>query len=219
MKFFQNLSNFAARCRVALQSHRPWVNPLWDPKVGAGLRKAYTWYIPRSCGDVQHLEPHGTDEMSNETRGSRIFAVALASIATLAMTVSQSAIAALGGDAATVVADQVHINGKLVVSRTQKYTVHEIQALSGTVVREFASPAGTVFGVAWSGPTMPDLRQVLGPYFDQYIGAAAQRNRRGPVLIEQPGLVVQSGGHMRAFFGKAYVPEAVPQGVTIDEIR
>ena len=165
------------------------------------------------------LQPIGLTGASNETRASRVFAVALAAIATLAMTVSQSAIAALGGDAATVVADQVHIKGKLVVSRTQKYTVHEIQAPSGTVVREFASPAGTVFGVAWSGPTMPDLRQVLGPYFDQYIGAVAQRNRRGPVVIEQPGLVVQSGGHTRAFVGKAYVPEAVPQGVAIDEIR
>lgn len=157
--------------------------------------------------------------MSNETRASRVFAVALAGVATLAMTVSHSTIAALGGDAATVAADQAHINGKLVVSHSKKYTVHEIEAPSGTVVREFTSPAGIVFGVAWSGPTMPDLRQVLGPYFDQYIGAAAQRNRRGPVLIEQPGLVVQSGGHMRAFFGRAYVPGAVPQGVTMDEIR
>src|ERR1700675_1950933 len=113
--------------------------------------------------------------MSNETRARRAFAVARAAIATLAMTVSQSAIAALGGDAATVVADQVHIKGKLVVSRTQKYTVHEIQAPSGTVVREFASPAGTVFGLAWTGPAMPDLRQVLGPSFDQYIVAVAQR--------------------------------------------
>lgn len=213
------MSNFAARCRVALQSHRPWVNPLWDPRVGSDRRTIYTWYMLRSCGDVQLSESRGTDEMSNETRASRIFAFALVSIATLAMTASQSATAALGGNAATVVADQVHINGKLVVSQMQEYTVHEIQAPSGTVVREFASPAGTVFGVAWSGPTMPDLRQVLGPYFDQYIRAAAQRTRRGPVLIEQPGLVVQSGGHMRAFVGKAYVPQAVPQGVAIDEIR
>jgi hypothetical protein len=147
------------------------------------------------------------------------FAVALAGIATLAMAPTQSAIAALGGDAATIVADQAHINGKLVVSPTQKYTVHEIQAPSGTVVREFASPAGNVFGVAWTGPTMPDLRQVLGPYFDQYVAAAGQRKQRGPVLIEQPGLVVQSGGHMRGFVGKAYVPQAVPQGVALDEIR
>jgi Protein of unknown function (DUF2844) len=165
------------------------------------------------------LESHETDEMTNETRSNTLLAFGPSGIATLAMIVSQSAIAALGGDAATVVADQAHINGKLVVSQAQKYTVHEIQAPSGTVVREFASPAGTVFGVAWSGPTMPDLRQLLGPYFDRYVEAAAQRNRRGPVLIEQSGLVVQSGGHMRAFVGKAYVPEALPQGVTVDEIH
>jgi hypothetical protein len=39
------------------------------------------------------------------------------------------------------------------------------------------------------------------------------------VIIEQQGLVVQSGGRMRAFVGKAYVPQAVPQGVALDEIR
>ena len=203
----QSVPNFAARCRVALQWQRPWFDSL--SRCGVILSR---------CGILNRFASNGS-VLPNETRASKVFAVALAGIATLAMIVSQSAIAALGGDAATVTADQVHINGKLVVSQTQKYTVHEIQAPSGTVVREFASPAGTVFGVAWSGPTMPDLRQVLGPYFDQYIGAAAQRNRRGPVLIEQPGLVVQSGGHMRAFVGKAYVPEAVPQGVAIDEIR
>ena len=137
----------------------------------------------------------------------------------IAVGVASSAFATLGGDVATVAADQAHIDGKLAVSRAPKYTVHEIAAPSGAVVREFVSPAGTVFGVAWTGPTMPDLRQVLGPYFDRYVEAAAQRHVRGPVLIELPGLVVQSGGHMRAFSGKAYVPEAVPQGVAIDEIR
>jgi hypothetical protein len=157
--------------------------------------------------------------MIDDRRRGGAVAAALAGITALALAVAQPAIAALGEDVSTVATDQVRISGKLTVSRTQKYTVHAIEAPSGTVVREFASPAGTVFAVAWSGPTMPDLRQVLGSYFDQYVQAVAQRGRRGPVLIEQPGLVVQSGGHMRAFSGKAYVPVAVPQGVTTDEIR
>jgi len=38
-------------------------------------------------------------------------------------------------------------------------------------------------------------------------------------MIQEPGLVVQTGGHMRAYFGRAYVPELVPQGVTIEEIQ
>ena len=157
--------------------------------------------------------------MNDETRKSKRRTVAMASITAIALTISHAVIAALGGDVASVVADQAHINGKLIVSQAQKYVVHEIQAPSGSLVREFVAPAGAVFAVAWTGPTMPDLRQVLGSYFDRYVAAVAQRRMRGPVLIEQPGLVVQSSGHMRAFTGKAYVPDAVPSGVSIEEIR
>ena len=177
----------------------------------------------RGEGRVHRVNPlrdayGGADRRTIDPLGKMLL-IALAASAALALAVPRWARAALGGDAATVAADQAHINGKLVVRSTPKYTVHEIEAPSGTVVREFASPAGTVFGVAWSGPTMPDLRQVLGPYFERYLAAVAQRPMRGPVSIEQPGLVVQSGGHMRAFSGRAYVPEAVPQGVAVDEIR
>jgi len=157
--------------------------------------------------------------MNDDRCWGRALAAALVTASALVLAASAPAQAALGEDVATVTTDQVRISGKLTVSRTQKYTVHAIEAPSGTVVREFASPAGMVFAVAWSGPTMPDLRQVLGSYFDQYVQAAAQRGRRGPVLIEQPGLVVQSGGHMRAFSGRAYVPVAVPPGVTVEDIR
>jgi hypothetical protein len=127
--------------------------------------------------------------------------------------------AALGGSEATVEADRLQVAGTQRVLRSPAYTVHELQTPSGTVVREFVSPAGIVFGVAWQGPTMPDLRQVLGAYFDRYAEAATQRRARGPVTLAQPGLVVHSGGHARAFVGNAYIPEAVPQGVDTGAIR
>ncbi len=38
-------------------------------------------------------------------------------------------------------------------------------------------------------------------------------------MVELPGLVVQSGGHMRSFAGRAYIPEALPQGVSVEAIR
>ena len=67
---------------------------------------------------------------------------------------------------------------------------------------------------------MPDLRQLLWPHFDEYVAAvAARRTVRGPVSIQLPGLIVQSGGRMRAFAGKAYVPESLPQGVSADDVR
>jgi hypothetical protein len=67
---------------------------------------------------------------------------------------------------------------------------------------------------------MPDLHQLLGQYFDQFnSGVAANRKGRGPVHLEQDNLVVQSGGHMRAFSGRAYLPQSVPPGMNIDDIK
>ena len=143
----------------------------------------------------------------------------LAAMAAILGVVALPAFAALGGDDASVAADHVHLKGSLKIARAQRYTVHEIQTPYGTVVREYVSPEGKVFAVAWSGPTMPDLRQVLGAHFDDYVNAVAKRARRGPVQILQPGLVVQSSGRMRAFVGNAYLPEVLPQGVGAGEIR
>ena len=127
--------------------------------------------------------------------------------------------AALGGAEATVQADSQQMNATQRVLRPGPYTVHEMQAPSGTVVRQYVSPQGIVFGVAWQGPTMPDLRQLLGPYFERYVDAVAQRKARGPVFIEQPGFVVHSGGHMRGFAGRAYIPDAFPDGVSAESVK
>jgi hypothetical protein len=141
-----------------------------------------------------------------------------------------SARASLGGDAASIQADQIHLQGHRTMKAAGSYTVHEIQGSAGTVVREYISADGKVFGVAWQGPWVPDMRQLLGSYFDQFARAnqaQAQANqaqngariRRGPVLIDVPGLVVQIGGHPRAFAGRAYVPEMLPSGVRAENIQ
>ena len=142
-----------------------------------------------------------------------------AGVALISSLVAFPAYAALGGNEASVETDRLQVQGTQRVVRTGTYTVHEMQVPSGTVVREYVSPEGIVFGVAWQGPSMPDLRQVLGSYFDRYVDAATKRKARGPITIEQPGLVVQSGGHMRAFQGRAYIPEALPPGVGADSIK
>jgi len=131
--------------------------------------------------------------------------------------------AALGGDATTVQADQLKMQGSLSTTSADAYSVHEIQVPTGVTVREFVSPAGKVFAVAWQGPFHPDLRQVLGAYYDQYIQAAqaqrATRKGRGPLLIQEPGFVIQISGHMRSFVGRAYVPQMMPAGVKVEDIR
>src|SRR5271170_2294642 len=133
------------------------------------------------------------------------------------------ACASLGGDATTVQADQAKMQGSLRTTSNNSYTLHEIQTSTGVAVKEYVSTSGKVFAVTWQGPFHPDLRQLLGTYFDAFTQAEqaqrAQRRGRGPVLIQQPGLVVQISGHMRAFVGKAYVPQMLPAGVHAEDIR
>ena len=142
----------------------------------------------------------------------------------LILALPTTAFAALGGDTASVDADRVRIQGALMrIVRNDSYALHEIRSASGTMIREYVSSSGTVFAVVWQGPWLPDLRQVLGPHFDQYQtamrGARRERKARGFVVIDRPDLVVQMSGHPRSFFGRAYVPALLPQGVQIEAIR
>ena len=139
--------------------------------------------------------------------------------AAFCMMATVSSFAALGGDVNSVQADQAQMRAQRRVTQTAGYTIHEMQAPSGNVVREFVSPEGKVFGVAWQGQTLPNFQQVLGSYYNQFISSAPHRRTHGPVTIQQPGFVVQSGGHMRALTGRAYVPEMIPSGVKVEEIK
>src|SRR5450631_1289399 len=104
--------------------------------------------------------------------------------------------AALGEPESTAAGDAQHLKGDIKSTLHATYRVHEIQLPTGTVLREYAAPGGKVFAVAWSGPSIPNLSQVLGSYFDVYISAAkARHTRRSPLNIQQSGFVIQSGGH------------------------
>jgi len=131
--------------------------------------------------------------------------------------------AALGGDGASVSADRQALDGTLTRAQGDGYTVQEISAPAGLVVREYLTPAGRVFAVTWRGPLLPDLKQLLGAYFDQYQQAArearARHGRQGGLAVRRPDLVVQSSGHMRSFFGEAYLPGMVPPGVRVQALR
>jgi len=130
------------------------------------------------------------------------------------------AFASLGGNVDSVQADQVQMKAtSRIASAKSTYAIHEIQAASGTVVREYVAANGTVFGVAWSGPVMPNLQQLFGQYFETFTKAAKVKlSGHSHLLIQQQELVVRSSGRMRAFKGSAYVPSMLPQGVSANEI-
>lgn len=132
--------------------------------------------------------------------------------------------ATLGSDVTTVNEDRAKMQGALMsITRNDRFEIHQLQASNGTTVREYVSSTGTVFAVSWEGPWMPDLRQVLGPYFDAYQRTVpAVRNARrshGPMTFRSGDLVVQIGGHPRAFVGRAYIERLMPQGMQAQTIR
>ncbi|RZF28045.1 DUF2844 domain-containing protein [Paraburkholderia sp. UYCP14C] len=109
-------------------------------------------------------------------------------------------------------------------SSSASYTVRETTFGNGTVVREYLGASGAVFGIAWHGPQMPDLSDLLGSYFPQYVAGvkavrAARGNARGPVAVDGTSVMVRSGGHMGAFSGVAWLPSALPAGVSGSDIQ
>jgi hypothetical protein len=128
--------------------------------------------------------------------------------------------AVLGGSAESVAADQVKFHAIRKVTQTRDYSVHEISSADGTLIREYVTPAGQVFGVSWSGPMIPDLSQLLGSYdTDLQTTLHAQRGRRRAAVVRNADLVVESGGHMRAFQGRAYLNSMLPSGVSQDVVK
>ena len=128
--------------------------------------------------------------------------------------------AVLGGSAESVVNDQLKFQAKRTVVETQEYTLHVISLEDGTLIREYVTPGGKVFGVSWTGPTIPDLTQLLGAYNTEFQAAMrAKRGRRSSAAVHNPDLVVESSGHMRAFRGRAYLNSMLPSGVAEDVVQ
>jgi Protein of unknown function (DUF2844) len=144
----------------------------------------------------------------------------LAAGALASQAVCLPALATLGEDVTTVENDRVHMKAQLRTTSVAGYIVHEIETPANTIVREYVSASGKVFAVSWRGPLLPDFRQTLGRYFDEYnSGASAPRVGRRHLSIERTDLVVNSHGHMRAFYGNAYVPSLLPPNFSIDDIK
>ncbi|WP_153099772.1 DUF2844 domain-containing protein [Paraburkholderia hayleyella] len=93
----------------------------------------------------------------------------------------------------------------------------------GTTIREYAASDGRIFAYTWQGPTMPDLHALLGKYTASYrTGATANRaisNELHASRVERPDVVVESGGQMRSYLGRAWLPQALPPGISPNDLN
>ena len=132
------------------------------------------------------------------------------SIVIMALVAAPPCWAVLGGPPLTGPAVQ---SSTASTSSGASYTDLQSQLPNGIVVHEYANASGTVFAVAWSGPFQPDLKALLGPWFDTYTGQAAQRKDAGHshMAVRDADLVVVSTGRMGAFQGRAWLVSLLPK--------
>jgi hypothetical protein len=124
--------------------------------------------------------------------------------------------AGLGGDAASAFADGTELHGVVNSVSLPQYDIQEITTETGIRVREYVNRDGVVFAVSWTGPVLPDLQRLLGTHYVEYTTALAALNHPGlhrSLRVALPELIVESGGHLRAYAGRAYLPALVPAGV------
>lgn len=155
-------------------------------------------------------------------RGSTSLRVrtALASPLIAATVIPGIASATLGEDGSTVERDRAQMQAQRLIAQSTGYTVHELQLPGGTTVREYLTNTNQVFAIAWRGPSIPDLKVLLGTHFARFSAAAQAAGRaRHALIVQDPDLVIHSGGHPRAFSGMAYLPQRMPPGVTAEQIR
>jgi hypothetical protein len=136
------------------------------------------------------------------------------------LALSQGSWATLGGTIDTVHTDATHMRATRRAASQPGYDVHELTLGSGTLVREFVTPAGVVFAVTWQGPIKPDLNQLLGAHFPRLVAAGqVPHGDHRALRLQAPDLVIESSGRMRAFAGRAYLTALVPPGLSIGDLR
>jgi hypothetical protein len=90
-------------------------------------------------------------------------------------------------------------------------------------IRQYVAASGQIYAVSWDGPAMADVQALLGTWFNRYqqgaIAAQESASSLHSSLVDSHGLVVESNARLRDFSGRAWLPSAMPAGVTSADIE
>jgi hypothetical protein len=132
-------------------------------------------------------------------------------------------LAGLGAGAAGLEVDRAHFAARIERTSGANFSVATLTLPNGGVTKEFSRADGTVFAVAWQGPSRPDLRQLLGARFETFQadnqGAAHRKSRRRPLVSNHADLAVHSAGRPGGFWGFAYLPQLIPAGFSASDLH
>jgi len=129
--------------------------------------------------------------------------------------------AGLGESVAQIARDGTRLKaGAAQVTRGVAYDRHALRTGNGVQVLEFASRDGQVFAVSFNGPSMPDLKVLLGNRYSEYAAAVHPSPSTHKIYTHTSGTLELSIVKLpRGFTGSAYVPGAVPAGVNPHELQ
>jgi hypothetical protein len=122
---------------------------------------------------------------------------------------------------ARTLADATGSGGGTGSAASTTYSVNTTLLANGTTVREYVGAGGVVFAVAWNGPFLPDLRELLGQHFTTLTTESARHPKAGHngVRVATPAVTIESTGHMRAYAGRAWIGSLLPAGFDTDTIE
>jgi hypothetical protein len=131
------------------------------------------------------------------------------------------AIAAMGTSSSSDTADAsaavLHQAAKSAVRWQESTDANQIR------VRQYVASSGQVYAVSWDGPAMPDVSALLGTWFDRYRqgASAALPNANGlhSSRVSSSDLMVETAVRLRNFSGRAWLPDALPAGVSAADIE
>ena len=118
---------------------------------------------------------------------------------------SEPSQAALGGNLDSIQADRATTHAKLTLKTASAYSIHALTLQNGARVQELSNGDGIVFALTWHGPGRPDLRKLLGRYFQIFQVQNSERTgrlARMPPSVDHKGLVglvLQTFGHEGIF--------------------
>jgi hypothetical protein len=98
------------------------------------------------------------------------------------------------------------------------YTHHQQTLPSGTQLVQYVDRRAIVFAVTWSGPFLPELREVLGVHHAALVEEQSRGSLHAPIVVRRPDLVIVSAGVPGAFRGYAWLPQRSPAGFDPKEL-
>ena len=139
-------------------------------------------------------------------------------LAVACLFVSTAAMATLGKPEAQIAKVASGLNLKKVETQTSQGYRLDVLSSHDLTVKEYVNPkTKLVFGVAWNGTRMPDLRLLLG--FDP--ATLKGKGAYQPLhysIVKTPTVLLEMGGRMGLYAGRVIRTDLLPAGVKPSEV-